>query len=166
MWVHWLESLDDQTSRRVLAGCTGTTAGQDLNLSMDRVVGSRNLTNKLWNAGKFLQMALAQAPPSGLAALAAADFSRPNALAGLPLTERWMLSSLHQVPILRLEMFPQESGLPTCCQCSRASASLHDVGERLQVDKRGCSFKFTCSHCIAAPSWNADSGTLPSGPCS
>ncbi|CAL8463583.1 g3117 [Coccomyxa elongata] len=76
---------------------TGTTAGQDLNLSMDRVVGSRNLTNKLWNAGKFLQMALAQASSSGLAALAAADFSRPDALAGLPLTERWMLSSLHQV---------------------------------------------------------------------
>lgn len=76
---------------------------------MDRVVGSRNLTNKLWNAGKFLQMALAQASASDLAALAAADFSRPDALAALPLTERWMLSSLHQVPLLR----PPPPGLQT-----------------------------------------------------
>ncbi|KAK9917842.1 hypothetical protein WJX75_008794 [Coccomyxa subellipsoidea] len=76
---------------------TGTTAGQDLNLSMDRVVGARNLTNKLWNAGKFLQMALDQAAPADAAAAAAADFSRPESLAELPLAERWILSSLHQV---------------------------------------------------------------------
>ncbi|EIE27636.1 valyl-tRNA synthetase [Coccomyxa subellipsoidea C-169] len=76
---------------------TGTTAGQDLNLSMDRVVGSRNLTNKLWNAGKFLQMALGQAGPAYAEAAAAADFSRPESLAELSLSERWILSSLHQV---------------------------------------------------------------------
>lgn len=30
---------------------TGTSAGQDLNLSMERVTANRNFTNKLWNAG-------------------------------------------------------------------------------------------------------------------
>ena len=33
---------------------TGTAPGQDLNLSLDRVNASRNFTNKLWQAGKFL----------------------------------------------------------------------------------------------------------------
>ena len=33
---------------------TGTSPGQDLNLSLDRVNASRNFTNKLWNAGKFV----------------------------------------------------------------------------------------------------------------
>jgi hypothetical protein len=75
----------------------GTTAGQDLNLSLDRVVGGRNLTNKLWNAGKFLQMALDNRTAEETAALARADFSAPAALAGLPLTERWVVSALHQV---------------------------------------------------------------------
>jgi valyl-tRNA synthetase len=30
----------------------GTTVGQDLNLSLDRVTANRNFTNKLWNAGE------------------------------------------------------------------------------------------------------------------
>lgn len=95
-------------AERCAPGCPGTTAGQDLNLSMDRVVGARNLTNKLWNAGKFLQMALDQAAPADAAAAAAADFSRPELLAELPLAERWILSSLHQVSALRL---------PSACDC-------------------------------------------------
>lgn len=33
---------------------TGTSPGQDLNLSLDRVNAARNFTNKLWNAGKFI----------------------------------------------------------------------------------------------------------------
>ena len=33
---------------------TGTSPGQDLNLSLDRVNSARNFTNKLWNAGKFI----------------------------------------------------------------------------------------------------------------
>lgn len=59
-------------------------------------MGSRNLTNKLWNAGKFLQMALAQCPPADLQSHAAAVFSSPDSLKDLPLTERWILSCLHQ----------------------------------------------------------------------
>ncbi|CAL5223969.1 g6577 [Coccomyxa viridis] len=76
---------------------TGTTAGQDLNLSLERVLGNRNLTNKLWNAGKFLQMQLAACSDSELAELAAAEFSTSQSLAELPLVERWILSALHQV---------------------------------------------------------------------
>ena len=33
---------------------TGTSAGQDLNLSMERLTANRNFTNKLWNAAKFV----------------------------------------------------------------------------------------------------------------
>ena len=75
----------------------GTTAGQDLNLSLDRVLGNRNLTNKLWNAGKFLQMQLGGCSEAELAELAAADFSSADSLTDLPLVERWVLSALHQV---------------------------------------------------------------------
>ena len=71
--------------------------GQDLNLSLDRVLGNRNLTNKLWNAGKFLQMQLADCSESEFQELAAADFSSAQSLADLPLVERWILSALHQV---------------------------------------------------------------------
>jgi len=73
---------------------TGTTMGQDLNLSMDRVVSSRNFGNKLWNAGKFILLNL---PPPQRPQLAAADFSSQASLAGVPLTERWIVSTLHQV---------------------------------------------------------------------
>ena len=66
-------------------------------MSLERVLGNRNLTNKLWNAGKFLQMQLAACSDSELADLAAADFSTQQSLADLPLVERWILSALHQV---------------------------------------------------------------------
>lgn len=76
---------------------TGTTAGQDLNLSMDRLVSSRNFTNKLWNAGKFILFNLEQLDDREWQELAGADFSSPDALADLPLAERWIVSALHQV---------------------------------------------------------------------
>jgi len=33
---------------------TGTTPGQDVNLSMERLGANKGFTNKLWNAGKFI----------------------------------------------------------------------------------------------------------------
>ena len=33
---------------------TGTTAGTDMNLSLQRVEGNRNFTNKIWNAVRFV----------------------------------------------------------------------------------------------------------------
>lgn len=38
----------------------GNTLGQDLNLNMERLLSSRNFTNKLWNAGKFIDFNLAE----------------------------------------------------------------------------------------------------------
>jgi valyl-tRNA synthetase len=77
---------------------TGGTPGQDLNLSLDRVLSSRNFSNKIWNAAKFVLMALENAPEgagAAWAAAAAADFSAPGAAVGLPLAERWAVSAAH-----------------------------------------------------------------------
>jgi hypothetical protein len=77
---------------------TGTAAGQDLNLSLDRVNSNRNFTNKLWNAGKFVLFQLEGVQDSGeWARLASADFSSSSSWQGLCLSDRWILSSLHQV---------------------------------------------------------------------
>ncbi|KAL4517680.1 hypothetical protein Ndes2526A_g02065 [Nannochloris sp. 'desiccata'] len=87
---------------------TGTSPGQDLNLSLDRVNGSRNFTNKLWNAGKFVLFALDQAgvSPHGekqhewevlskVASASKTEFNSPAALEVLALPERWIVSQLH-----------------------------------------------------------------------
>lgn len=74
---------------------TGTTPGQDLNLSLERLESSRNLANKLWNAGKLVLMSLEVLPAEERAALADASFDSAEALASLPLAERWIVSRLH-----------------------------------------------------------------------
>ncbi|KAG1680013.1 hypothetical protein FOA52_007077 [Chlamydomonas sp. UWO 241] len=75
---------------------TGSAVGQDLNLSMDRVMANRNFTNKLWNAGKYVLLMLSKTDEAEWAAASTADFSTPEALASLPLAERWAVSLLHQ----------------------------------------------------------------------
>ena len=54
---------------------TGSTPGQDTNLSLQRVEGNRNFANKLWNASRLVLMALEQAPaaPEGKPLPTAAD---------------------------------------------------------------------------------------------
>lgn len=76
---------------------SGTTPGQDLNLSLDRVTANRNFTNKIWNAAKFILMNLEGVSDAEWAGLAAADFSEQHSLEGLQLAEKWVLSCLHQV---------------------------------------------------------------------
>jgi len=76
---------------------TGTGAGQDLNLSLDRVTANRNFTNKLWNAAKYVMLLLGKADEAEWQAAAGADFSSPAALQALPLAERWIVSLLHKV---------------------------------------------------------------------
>ena len=77
---------------------TGTTPGQDLNLSLEKLASNRNLTNKIWNAGKLVLLNLEQLSPEQRCALAHdAVFDTPQALAALPLSERWVVSRLHQV---------------------------------------------------------------------
>ncbi|WIA19379.1 hypothetical protein OEZ85_004004 [Tetradesmus obliquus] len=77
---------------------TGTTAGQDLNLSLDRVNSNRNFTNKLWNAGKFILFQLEGVSDAEWQQLSGADFSSSSSSwQGLSLSDRWVLSSLHQL---------------------------------------------------------------------
>ncbi|PRW33017.1 valyl-tRNA synthetase [Chlorella sorokiniana] len=75
---------------------TGTSPGQDLNLSLDRVNSSRNFTNKLWNAGKFVLFNLEKVDDAEWQRLASADFSTAAATASLALPERWVVSALHR----------------------------------------------------------------------
>lgn len=98
--VDTIEQYGADALRFTLA--TGTSPGQDLNLSLDRVNSSRNFTNKLWNAGKFVLYALEQAGVTADAEeewqrLSAVSFSTAASLGGLPLPERWIISKLHSV---------------------------------------------------------------------
>ena len=74
--------LEKPTSKTLLRRCrtayffslrpvcgAGNTLGQDLNLNMERLLSSRNFTNKLWNAGKFIDFNLADVRTTCLGAL-------------------------------------------------------------------------------------------------
>lgn len=92
-----LEIVDDIGSDSLRFGLvTGTAPGQDLNLSMGRVTSARNFTNKLWNIGKFIGVNLPK-DQSALNALAVMDFSSEQKFSKLPLSERWIVSRLHEV---------------------------------------------------------------------
>jgi valyl-tRNA synthetase len=64
--------------------------------SLDRVNASRNFTNKLWNAGKFVLFNLEKVDEGEWARLAAVDLSSAEAAAHLALPERWVVSALHR----------------------------------------------------------------------
>lgn len=107
-----LEANGTDALRFTLA--TGTSPGQDLNLSMDRVKASRNLLNKIWNAAKFVRFSIDDLPADEWQALADADYSKPEALRELPMAERWIVSRLHECVL--------SHALPECsCLCSSAS---------------------------------------------
>ncbi|CAI7737438.1 unnamed protein product [Closterium sp. NIES-54] len=75
---------------------TGTTPGQDVNLSMERLGANRAFVNKIWNAGKFiLQNLPSKDDEKQWQRLGQVKFDTPEALAALPLAERWLLSRLH-----------------------------------------------------------------------
>jgi valyl-tRNA synthetase len=113
--VDLLEANGTDALRFTLA--TGTSPGQDLNLSMDRVKASRNLLNKIWNAAKFVRFSIDDLPADEWQALADADYSKPEALRELPMAERWIVSRLHECVL--------SHALPECsCLCSSASSPL------------------------------------------
>jgi valyl-tRNA synthetase len=64
---------------------TGSTPGNDMNLSMSRVESSRNFTNKLWNAARFAIMSLERVPRE------AEGEAKPG------LVDRWIRSRLAEV---------------------------------------------------------------------
>jgi valyl-tRNA synthetase len=70
---------------------TGSTPGQDMNLSMERVESNRNFCNKLWNISRFILGQMGEGERYDVRTLDTARWER------LPLAERWIISRLHQV---------------------------------------------------------------------
>jgi valyl-tRNA synthetase len=73
---------------------TGSTPGNDMNLSLQRVEANRNFANKIWNAARFVTGNLSGAVPPP-----------PAAPAGL--AERWILSRLAQVVTAATRLFEE-----------------------------------------------------------
>ncbi|KAH1045310.1 hypothetical protein J1N35_036094 [Gossypium stocksii] len=74
------------------------TAGQDLNLSTERLTANKAFTNKLWNAGKFvLQVLPNRDNVSGWQNIEACKFNTEGYLLRLPLPECWVVSKLHML---------------------------------------------------------------------
>ncbi|XP_031257915.1 valine--tRNA ligase, chloroplastic/mitochondrial 2 isoform X1 [Pistacia vera] len=74
------------------------TAGQDLNLSTERLTSNKAFTNKLWNAGKFvLQNLPSQSDTSAWETILAYKFDKEESLHGAPLPESWLVSKLHML---------------------------------------------------------------------
>ncbi|XP_057248505.1 valine--tRNA ligase, chloroplastic/mitochondrial 2 isoform X2 [Beta vulgaris subsp. vulgaris] len=72
------------------------TAGQDLNLSAERLSANKAFTNKLWNAGKFmLQNLPSQSDVFAWETLRAYEFDKEDSLLKLRLPECWVVSKLH-----------------------------------------------------------------------
>ena len=67
---------------------TGSTPGNDMKLSEEKLQGSRNFANKLWNAARFVIA-------SGAASAEAATFTPEEP--DLELADRWILSRANQV---------------------------------------------------------------------
>ena len=76
---------------------TGTTPGQDVNLSMDRLSASRNFLNKVWQAGKFVLLCLEECTAEERAAMASAPTMTVEEAAELPLAERWIVGRTHEL---------------------------------------------------------------------
>ena len=77
---------------------TGSTPGQDIPLSMEKVEANRNFANKLWNATRFIISNLENIDESEyerLASIAVSNFG--NELIELPLAERYIISRLNEL---------------------------------------------------------------------
>jgi valyl-tRNA synthetase len=76
---------------------TGSTPGQDIPLSMERIESNRNFANKLWNAGKYLQNTLVSLSAEDRLALAVTAPMTQAEMDGLPLAERYIVSRCHEL---------------------------------------------------------------------
>jgi valyl-tRNA synthetase len=98
-----IDSFGADTLRFTLA--TGTALGQDQRFQMEKVEGSRNFTNKIWNAARFVLMRQEKATEGDLidnlhdSLLRAFTIGETDALPQdwLTLPEQWILSRLQQV---------------------------------------------------------------------
>jgi valyl-tRNA synthetase len=66
---------------------TGSTPGQDMNLSEDRIRSNRNFGNKIWQMARFVTSNLENEQPLGA----------PDLDGNLTLPDRWILSRLHNL---------------------------------------------------------------------
>ncbi|XP_077225859.1 protein EMBRYO DEFECTIVE 2247 isoform X2 [Tasmannia lanceolata] len=74
------------------------TAGQDLNLSTERLTSNKAFTNKLWNAGKFvLQNLPSKSDLHAWENIFSYKFDTEESLQRLPLPECWVVAKLHQL---------------------------------------------------------------------
>ncbi|PKA48690.1 Valine--tRNA ligase [Apostasia shenzhenica] len=74
------------------------TAGQDLNLSSERLASNKAFTNKLWNAGKFiLQNLPIENDSTTWEKILAYKFDTEESVNKLPLAECWVVSELHDL---------------------------------------------------------------------
>ncbi|KAG2384375.1 Valine--tRNA ligase [Vigna angularis] len=72
------------------------TAGQDLNLSTERLTSNKAFTNKLWNAGKFILQNLPnENDTSAWEKILSYKFDSEGIVVNLPLPECWVVSKLH-----------------------------------------------------------------------
>jgi valyl-tRNA synthetase len=76
---------------------TGTTPGQDVPLSMEKVTANRDFANKLWNAGRFIVLGLEGLSDEEKSSLAVEKPMSMDEIAALPLPERWVISLCHQL---------------------------------------------------------------------
>lgn len=77
---------------------TGSTPGNDMKLSVQRIEGNRNFANKIWNASRFVLMNLADhdVPLNEASKSYNMHYTLP-ATEQLGLTDRWILSRLQSV---------------------------------------------------------------------
>ena len=76
---------------------TGTSPGQDLNLSLERLKNNRNFTNKVWNAGKFVLFAMEElSDDERIEIQKMSETIASSDTSSLSLSERWIISKLHQ----------------------------------------------------------------------
>ncbi|MCB0126625.1 MAG: class I tRNA ligase family protein, partial [Caldilineaceae bacterium] len=77
---------------------TGSTPGNDMKLSVQRIEANRNFANKIWNASRFVVMNLAdhEVPLAGDSTHANMHYALPAA-DQLSLADRWILSRLQGV---------------------------------------------------------------------
>eukprot|EP00894_Picocystis_sp_ML_P004177 jgi/Pico_ML_1/54694/g569.t1 len=96
-WVARMMMMGIELRAKLPSTPSFCTVCQDINLSMSRVEANRNLSTKLWNAGKFVLSNVKGLSNEELSALVARKFDTSASLADLPLAERWIVSSLHML---------------------------------------------------------------------
>jgi valyl-tRNA synthetase len=76
---------------------TGSSPGQDVPLSMERIEANRNFANKLWNVGKYLQNALKDVEAEEYKELASGAAMSQAELSRMPFAERYIISRCHSL---------------------------------------------------------------------